>query len=236
MDYTYLDCLALFGVGGAHPGGLQLTKETIAKENINDSTAILEIGCGTGQTAAYLAQKFGCSISAVDANRIMVEKAQQRFESLNLSIDVKLGNTESLPHTEDSFDFVLSESVISFTHIPPTLSELKRVLKPNGVIIAIETVLEQRTPEEEWNHIKEFYGFPQLLTEKEWHQAFAEAGYQHVDILKYEPRIGQMDAQHAADFALSEHIDDALLEILEKHEEITKENKHILGYRIFRCS
>ena len=31
LKYTYLDCLAIFGVGGAHPGGLQLTKDTLIK-------------------------------------------------------------------------------------------------------------------------------------------------------------------------------------------------------------
>jgi hypothetical protein len=31
MEFTYLDFLALFGIGGAHPGGLQLTKEILSQ-------------------------------------------------------------------------------------------------------------------------------------------------------------------------------------------------------------
>ena len=38
MEITYLDCLALFGIGGAHPGGLQLTKEILSREKIKEKT------------------------------------------------------------------------------------------------------------------------------------------------------------------------------------------------------
>ena len=236
MNYTYLDCLALFGVGGAHPGGLQLTKEIVSEEKINEQTALLEIGCGTGQTAAHLAQQFGCTVSALDNNNIMVDKARQRFSSLDLPIDVKLGDTENLPYQDAIFDIVLSESVLAFTNVFSTISELKRVLKPNGILLAVETVLEQPIPEAERDNIVDFYCFPQLLTEDEWLAAFKKAGFQRINSTKYQASSEQIDEQHASDFSLSEYIDDALLEILEMHEEITKQNKDKLGFRIFRCS
>ncbi|WP_102707858.1 class I SAM-dependent methyltransferase [Terribacillus saccharophilus] len=236
MNYTYLDCLALFGVGGAHPGGLQLTKRILAEEKINGDTALLEVGCGTGQTTAYLAQHYGCSVSALDNNSIMVEKARQRFSSLDLTIDAKVGDTRNLPYPDKHFDIVLSESVISFTNLISTLPELKRVLKSNGRLIAIETILEQTISEEERSQIVDFYSFPQLLTEGEWVKAFRDAGFQRIDITTYQPTLEQVDEQHAADYSLSETIDDALLEILGKHEEIMLQNKDILGFRIFRCS
>nr|WP_318539761.1 methyltransferase domain-containing protein [Terribacillus saccharophilus] len=236
MNYTYLDCLALFGVGGAHPGGLQLTKRILAEEKINGDTTLLEVGCGTGQTAAYISHQYGCSVSALDNNSIMVEKARQRFSSLDLSIDAKVGDTRNLPYPDKHFDIVLSESVISFTNLITTLPELKRVLNSKGRLIAIETILEQTISEEERSHIVDFYSFPQLLTEGEWVKAFRDAGFQRIDITTYHPTLEQVDEQHAADYSLSETIDDALLEILGKHEEIMQQNKDILGFRIFRCS
>ncbi|MFB1097433.1 class I SAM-dependent methyltransferase [Terribacillus sp. JSM ZJ617] len=236
MNYTYLDCLALFGVGGAHPGGLQLTKKILDEEKISSDTILLDAGCGTGQTAAYLAQQFGSSVSALDNSSIMVEKAQQRFSSLNLPIEAKHGDTENLPYPDKHFDMALSESVLSFTNVASAIRELKRVLKPNGRLFAIETVLEQTISEEERSSIVDFYRFPQLLTEDEWLTAFRKAGFQQVDITKYQPTLDQVDEQNAADYSLSESIDDALLEILEKHKEIMQRNKDKLGFRIFRCS
>lgn len=235
MKYTYLDCLALFGVGGAHPGGLQLTQKILAEEKINNDTILLDVGCGTGQTAAYLQQQYGCSVSALDNNSIMLEKAQQRFSSLNLPIDAKVGDIENLPYPDKHFDIALSESVFSFTNVTSAIRELKRVLKPNGRLLAIETVLEQKISEEERSSIVDFYRFPRLLTEGEWLTAFRKAGFQQVDITKYQPTLDQVDEQNAADFSLSESIDDALLEILEKHKEIMQRNKDKLGFRIFRC-
>ncbi|PAF34107.1 hypothetical protein CHH69_17590 [Terribacillus saccharophilus] len=236
LKYTYLDCLALFGVGGAHPGGLQLTQKILAEENINNDTILLEVGCGTGQTAAYLAQQYSCSVSTLDNSSMMVEKAQQRFSSLGLSIDAKVGDIENLPYPDKHFDIVLSESVISFTNLISTIPELKRVLKPSGRLIAIETILEQTISEEERSQIVDFYSFPQLLTEGEWVKAFRDTEFHRIDVTKYEPRLEQVDEQHAADYSLSETIDDALLEILGKHEEIMHQNKNKLGFRIFRCS
>lgn len=236
MNYTYLDCLALFGVGGAHPGGLQLTKKILAEEKINGDTVLLDVGCGTGQTAAYLALQYGCSVNALDNNSIMVEKAQQRFSNLDLLIDAKVGDIENLPYPDKHFDIILSESVISFTNVVSTIPEIKRVLKQNGKLLAIETVLEQTISDEERSRIVDFYSFPQLLTEDEWVKAFKDAGFQRIDITTYQPTLEQVDEQHAADYALSETIDDALLEILGKHEEIMQQNKDILGFRIFRCS
>ena len=54
MGNRYLDLLAEFGVGGAHPGGFPLTKEVLSSLHLPPSSSVLDIGCGTGQTAEYL--------------------------------------------------------------------------------------------------------------------------------------------------------------------------------------
>jgi ubiquinone/menaquinone biosynthesis C-methylase UbiE len=236
MNYTYLDFLALFGVGGAHPGGLKLTKQLLAEEKVTKQTSLLDVGCGTGQTSAYIAHHYGCSVHALDCNEIVVEKAQQRFSTLKLPIDVKVGDTESLPYPDASFDMIISESVTSFTNIAATIPEFKRTLRPNGVLLAIETVLEQPISDEEKNQIMIFYRFPQLLTEAEWHTAFTQAGFKQIEMTTYQPSTDPTDEQHAADFTLSADLDDELIDIMEEHEEITRRYEGKIGYRVFRCS
>ena len=76
MTSIYLDFLSKFGVGGAHPGGIQLTKELFKSETITPTTHILDVGCGTGQTAAYLAAQYGAIVTGIDNNPVMVEKAK----------------------------------------------------------------------------------------------------------------------------------------------------------------
>ena len=235
LNYTYLDCLAIFGVGGAHPGGLQLTKELLSREKIDETKSILDAGCGTGQTSAYIAEQYRCNVTSLDCNKIVLDKARQRFLSLHLPIEVKQGSTENLPFDESLFDIILSESVISFTDASLTIPEFKRVLRPNGVLLAIEMVLEKSLPEEELKPIVDFYGVSQLLTENEWYNFFQKANFKQVTIEKCKLQFEENDVQNAPDFSLSENIDDIFYEILEKHAHFTAVYKDILGFRLFRC-
>ncbi|MBL5792479.1 class I SAM-dependent methyltransferase [Bacillus sporothermodurans] len=77
MAYSYQDTLAYYGVGGAHPGGLSLTKQIFHNENITHTTKILDAGCGTGQTSAYLAEMYKCDVTALDIHPVMIEKAKK---------------------------------------------------------------------------------------------------------------------------------------------------------------
>jgi ubiquinone/menaquinone biosynthesis C-methylase UbiE len=235
LNYTYLDCLAIFGVGGAHPGGLQLTKELLSREKIDETKSILDAGCGTGQTSAYIAEQYRCNVTSLDCNKIMLDKARQRFSSLHLPIEVKQGSTENLPFHEGLFDIILSESVISFTDVSLTIPEFKRVLKPNGVLLAIEMVLEKSLSEEELKPIVNFYGVSQLLTENEWYNLFQRASFKQVSLEKFKLQFDKNDVQNASDFSLSENIDDEFFEIFEKHVNFTTVYKEILGFRLFRC-
>ncbi|AFQ45197.1 class I SAM-dependent methyltransferase [Desulfosporosinus meridiei] len=238
MDYTYLDCLASFGVGGAHPGGLKLTKGLLSREYIDQEKSILDVGCGTGQTSAYIAEKYRCSVTSLDCNTTMLLKAKQRFSSLQLPINVVYGSAENLPFINESFDFILSESVTSFTNVPLTIMEFKRVLKTKGVLLAIEMVLEDSLSKEDLITMVEFYGVSQLLTQSEWYNLFHKAGFNEitVEIFKSEFDEKENDIDSASDFLLSENIDDQLLEIFEKHEHLSKKYGDRLSFCIFRCS
>lgn len=235
MDYTYLDCLASFGVGGAHPGGLQLTKSILSKEYIDQEKSILDVGCGTGQTSAYIAEKYRCFVTSLDNNNTMLEKAKRRFSSLHLPINVVYGSVDNLPFMDGLFDFILSESVVSFTDISLTMQEFKRVLKPNGVLLAIEMILESSLSVEELKTIVNFYGISQLLSEPEWYNLFQSAGFKQIHVEKFKPQFDENEIDTAPDFLLSENIDHNLLEILEKHKYLTRTYKDKLGFCIFRC-
>ena len=87
-EWTYHDLLAAFGIGGAHPGGFALTCEVLEREAIGKTSVVLDAGCGTGQTAAYLVKRFGCDVTAVDRHPLMLQKAANRFRRRST-----LGNT-----------------------------------------------------------------------------------------------------------------------------------------------
>ena len=92
---TYFDFLAKFGVGGAHPGGIPLTKNILSGENITNKTRILDAGCGTGQTAAYLYQHYKAKVFGLEINPIMIEKAKKRFQIFKFPIQLIQGSVEN---------------------------------------------------------------------------------------------------------------------------------------------
>jgi ubiquinone/menaquinone biosynthesis C-methylase UbiE len=236
LEYTYLDSLALFGVGGAHPGGLQLTKNNLSRENIDCTTSILDVGCGTGQTSAFIAEKYRCKVTSLDSNKIMLEKANQRFQFLQLPIDVRHGTTENLPFEDGVFDLILSESVTAFTDVSKSIPEYRRVLKPSGVLLAIEMVLNNPISNEKLTPLLDFYGISKIYTEEEWYNCFKRGSFKNISIKKFELPYDELTVQNAADYAPSSNIDAKLLGILGNHLNYAQIYKDILGYRIFRCS
>lgn len=238
LKSTYQDALASYGIGGAHPGGLHLTKQILHNEKILSSTTVLDAGCGTGQTSAYLAKEFKCQVTAIDHHPIMVEKAKQRFTRENLSIPVFQGSIEKLPFLDQSFDIIIAESVTAFTDIDKTLNEYYRVLKPNGILIDIDMTAEGPLSNEEKNQICTVYGMHNVLTENEWLQQMTTSGFFPIKILSGTSilnHLQQPQPLHDPEFEMSPNVTPDLVAILIAHNELTNVYGHLIGFRVFRA-
>lgn len=232
MHNNYLDLLAFFGIGGAHPGGFSLTQFLLEDEKILPSESVLDIGCGTGQTAAFLAQKFACKVIAVDNHPIMVMKAKERFETNDTSILVIEGDAQSLNLKENSFDLIIAESVISFTDISKSLNELSRVLKSGGRIIMIEMVAEQSLTDEVQKQVCSFYGINEILNEQEWKTKLQQAGFTQIEII--DTPTGLMKTE-INDINPSPNIVMDLYDLWDEHNRFITQNDNSIGFRAFRC-
>jgi len=120
-----------------HMGGKRATKELIELCRIDESKRVLDVGCGVGKTACFIAKEIGCKVVAVDLYKEMIENAKKRAERKEVldKIEFKVANAESLPFKDNLFDVVFCESVAAFfKNKKKGLSELKRVVKPEGFI------------------------------------------------------------------------------------------------------
>ncbi|WP_253789308.1 class I SAM-dependent methyltransferase [Nocardia amikacinitolerans] len=95
---------------------------------------ILDAGCGSGPLFAELRDR-GAIVTGIDASAGMLEQARQR---LGADADLRIADLASpLPFPDDAFDDVVASLVLHY--LPdwgPTLTELRRVLKPGGRLIA----------------------------------------------------------------------------------------------------
>ncbi|MEK5522775.1 class I SAM-dependent methyltransferase [Heyndrickxia sp. FSL W8-0423] len=235
MAYSYQDALAYYGVGGAHPGGLSLTKQIFQNENITPTTKILDAGCGTGQTSAYLAERYKCDVTALDIHPVMIEKAKKRFKERHLPIKTIQSSVENIPVPDQSYDYILSESVAIFTNIKKTLTEYYRVLKKGGILITIDMTAEVPLHSSDTMMISNVYGISHVLTENEWISLLREVGYHKVNVLRSDSLSSHINNNlEQPEFHISPSIDPKLMEILQNHQNVTSLLANKIGYRIFK--
>lgn len=96
---------------------------------------MLEVGSGRGGGAHYIARYLKpAKITGMDLAENAVKFARKTFQEPNL--DYVQGNAEALPFADDSFDVVINvESCHAYGSVPNFLSEVRRVLRPNGVFV-----------------------------------------------------------------------------------------------------
>ncbi len=92
-----------------------------------DDRAVLDIGCGIGQTLACLDAK-GKLLVGLDVDLRCLAYGHRLFADLCFVH----GAAERLPFRDQAFDLVLSRVSLPYTHIPRALTEIERVLGPDG--------------------------------------------------------------------------------------------------------
>jgi len=101
---------------------------------------ILDIGCGTGQFAASLLERFPDSqVWGLDLSTCMLRKACNRSTLLDGRLNLVQADSQRLPFADNSFDAVTCSH--SFHHYPRqacVLKEIHRVLRPGGRLFLID--------------------------------------------------------------------------------------------------
>jgi SAM-dependent methyltransferase len=103
-------------------------------EKVSGSSPICDMGCGPGQIARYLHRQ-GIDVCGVDLSPAMVQQAQD----LNPDIPFQQGDMLALAEVADN-SYGGIAAFYSIVHIPPqrllqVLQELRRVLRPQGVLL-----------------------------------------------------------------------------------------------------
>jgi len=109
-----------------------LHRYAIAKELVKHKM-VLDIACGEGY-GSYLLAEDSAAVTGIDIDSATIEKAKIKYKRSNLVFAV--GNVENIPGNDSKFDVVVSfDTLEHITNHDRMLSELKRVLKPGGLLI-----------------------------------------------------------------------------------------------------
>ncbi len=154
-------------------------------EKVGGSGVICDMGCGPGQIARYLHTQ-GVKVCGVDLSPAMVQQAQ----GLNPDIPFQRGDMLALANVADN-SYGGVAAFYSIVHIPRqqmgrALQELKRVLRPQGVLLLTFHVGQEIKHLDEWWGKEVSVDFLFFETE-EVKSYLAEAGFELEEIIERDP-------------------------------------------------
>jgi len=106
---------------------------------------VLDVGCGSGGPALFLAREIGCRVTGVDANEAGIQAGLTlaREAKLQDKVHFQLADIRvHLPFIDGSFDAIVSmDALCHFPARRAVFDEWRRVLRPGGRILVTDPVV-----------------------------------------------------------------------------------------------
>lgn len=143
-----LDPTALETVDQLHYLGVAAIEAALKVLDLGPGQRVLDVGAGLGGPARVLAERSGCSVTAVELQADLNDMAAELTERCRLTalIEHRCADIFDLAPEQPGFDALVSW--LCFLHIddkPALLAQCRRLLKP-GALIYIEDFTLERPP------------------------------------------------------------------------------------------
>lgn len=147
---------------------------------IKKNTKILNLGSGYGDTARFLAEKYGCQVDCFNSSEVENQYNLEQIEEAGLEkkVNVFKGNYKKLPFARENYDIVWSQDLSMHSHIKEGLfREVATVLKPEGRFVFTAHLQNDECPP---NLASEIQHFNYLGTPKRYKQLARKADLEQV--------------------------------------------------------
>jgi SAM-dependent methyltransferase len=168
----------------------------------------IELGCGTGYVSAWMARR-GARVTGIDNSPAQLETARRLQLEHGLEFPLLLGNAETVPLPDGSFDVAISEYGASIWADPyKWVPEAWRLLRPGGELIFLTNglIFMLAVPDEEdvpatdrllrplfGMHRMEWPEDPSVefhLPHGEWIRLLRATGFEVTDLIEVQPPDG----------------------------------------------
>ncbi len=103
---------------------------------------VLDYCCGPGETSLKLAKIGYASVNGIDISSEEIESARNRLSDsgYNNIAHFDVMDAENMTFEDDAFDVIVCNGVLHHLDMDAALPELARVLKPGGMVVAMEAL------------------------------------------------------------------------------------------------
>ena len=140
-DATPIDQLA--GVDEFHIGGRLATEMVCEQMELVHGLKVLDVGCGLGGAARFMAAHYGADVEGVDLTPEFVEVGNALTQEAGLGKKVRLvrASARNLPQNDASFDRASMFHVgMNIDDKVALFAEISRVLKPGGLLAVYDVM------------------------------------------------------------------------------------------------
>ena len=182
-DFDFnLICEYFLGFERQGPGTPEMTLKALSFiEELNASSRIADLGCGTGGQTMTLAAATTANITGLDLFPAFIDRFNEQAANEGFADRVRgvVGSMDALPFAENSLDLVWSEGAIYNIGFERGLGYWRRFLKPGGYVVVSENTWFTDTRPAE---IEAFWkaAYPEIDTIPNKIAAMQRAGYDFV--------------------------------------------------------
>ena len=181
--------LASLGKTRLRPGGIEATEWLFKQAGFSADNKVLEVACNMGTTSIELAQRFHCTVYAIDMDKGALAKARQNIvrEGVDHRVIVMEANAGRLPFADETFDVVINEAMLTMyadKAKEKLVAEYFRVLKPGGRLLTHDIMYTHDTLGEDAR--RQLQGVVKSnvspLSAAAWRTLFQRSGFDAVSI------------------------------------------------------
>ena len=99
-----------------------------------DARAVLDVGCGPGRQAVWLARNLRCSVHGIDLAPAMIELANQAAKDAGVDVEFTTCDFMEVPLQEEAFDAVFSLGVVEYVRDAEAF--IKRMMATSRKLVA----------------------------------------------------------------------------------------------------
>ena len=132
------------------PRGPDLLYDMVAELRLPFGASVVDLGCGEGDHAVLLAERFGFAVQGIDPVARNIEVANEalapagRGPELCERVRFELGSAESMPVADASVDLIWCREALYFFDLEKTFAECRRVLRSGGRMLIYSNFATER--------------------------------------------------------------------------------------------